>query len=179
MARPSHPHAPQSRPRRHLPRQLAAPRAPGEQCRSPAPPPPRAPAFVRGAKGAQAGARDAAGAGPGATSLGRSLLLPQRPGCSSRRRPGGRRPSSGKETSYVKAAGQLPSRDALWRAHLTGPAPRPPARHPGRPRSRVALGAGPLPPAGNPPRAAPQCRPRSPAPPCAARLALAPGPGVT
>ena len=38
---------------------------------------------------------------------------------------GGRRPSSRKATSYIKAAGPLPSGDALCRAHLTGPAPRP------------------------------------------------------
>lgn len=61
----------------------------GGQVSSAAPRPSASPrsGSCAGAKGAQAGARDTAGAGPGATSLGRSLLLPQRPGCSPRRRP--------------------------------------------------------------------------------------------
>ncbi|XP_045637827.1 atherin-like [Ursus americanus] len=137
----------------------------GGQVSSAAPRPSASPrsGSCAGAKGAQVGERDTAAAG----------LQPPPPS-------EGRRPSSGKETSYIKAAGPLPSGDALCRAHLTGPAPRPPA--PGTrddPAAAARWAQGPSRPPATRPRAAPQCRPRSPAPPCAARLALAPNPELT
>lgn len=179
MPRPPHPHALQSRPRRHLPRQLAAPRGPGEQCRSP---PLGLPALRL-----LCGGQGSAGWGEGHRRCGArsnlSRTLPPPPSAAGLQPPPpseGRRPSSGKETSYIKAAGPLPSGDALCRAHLTGPAPRPPA--PGTrddPAAAARWAQGPSRPPATRPRAAPQCRPRSPAPPCAARLALAPNPELT